>query len=135
MARNTSKAKRPVVKPTQRRSLSQRALKAALARFTRRVTDLVLAYAAAGRLTRKLGRATLQLKDDIDSWRARTGRNDIRATHSTLTSPENGTWTCDNCALIIVSLRRLCFLVGCDEKDHNCSYACIELPRNHNLRR
>lgn len=134
MARATGKTKRRIVKPAQRRSLSGRARKAAVSRFTRRVTGLVLAYAVAGRRTRKLGRAALQLKDDIDSWRARSGQKDIRATQSTLTMPPNGTWTCDECALIMVSRGRLCFLVGCNPQFRNCSYVCIDLPRNHAIR-
>ena len=132
MARNTGKTRRPGVK---RRPLSQRARNAALAQFTRRVTDLVLGYVAAGRSTAKLRRAVLQLKDDINSWRASTGQKDIRATDSALTKPPNGTWTCANCDLVMVSRGRLCFLVGCDPAYRNCSYVCIDLPTNHATRR
>ena len=117
------------------RALSRRARKTVLARLTRRVTDLVLAYVAAGRLTRKLGRAALALKEDIDSARTSLGPRGIRAISSTLTKPPDGTWTCSNCELIMVSRGRLCFLVGCDPRYRNCSYVCVVMPTNHTTRR
>jgi hypothetical protein len=135
MARKTGKTKRPAVKRTQKRSLSQRAVKAALGRFTRRVTDLVLAYAKAGKLKPQLSRAALQLIADIQSWGEGSGHKDIRATDSALTKPPDDSWTCDNCDVIMVSRGRLCFLVGCDPAYRNCSYVCIVLPTNHVSRR
>jgi len=131
MARNAGKTKRPVVKPTQKRSLRSRPLKAELVRFTRRARDLVVAYGAVGRLTPRLRRAALQLKADIDSWGASSGQKRIRAIDSTLTKPPDDSWTCDNCELIMVSRGRLCFLVGCDPAYRNCSYVCLERPTNH----
>src|SRR5262245_55641867 len=59
-----------------RGSLSPRARKLALARFSRRAADLVLGYVAAGRSTPKLSRAVRRLKDDINSWGDRWGRKD-----------------------------------------------------------
>jgi hypothetical protein len=116
------------------RTPSDRAVALALARFKRRAADLVVDYAIAGRSTAKVRRSTLQLKADIDSWGDRTGLTDIRAGHSTLTAPpDDDTWTCANCDIVMVSLKRLCFLVGCDPANKNCSYVCLELPKNHRL--
>lgn len=82
MARKTVRTKRAVVKRRQKGSLSDRALGLALGRFRRRATDLVLDYVATGRLNQRIKRTVLQLKADVDSWNARTGHKDIRATVS-----------------------------------------------------
>src|SRR5262245_44677809 len=111
------------------RRLSQRAHKAAAARFTRRVTDLVLASVAAGRLTRKLEHATLAKKNDIDSARTTLGLRGMRAISSTLTRPPNGTWTCSSGDLIMISRGRLCLLVGCDPQYRKCSSVCFRCRR------
>jgi hypothetical protein len=138
MARKTVKKKRPVVKRGRKGSLSDRAVGLALRRFRRRATDLVLDYVATGRLTPKLKRTVLQLRTDVDSWNARTGHKDIRATesqkkaHMGLTSDDDS-WICRNCQVIMVSRGRLCFLVGCDPAWNQCSYVCLELPRNHRV--
>jgi hypothetical protein len=134
MARTPNKASAKATRQTRKRAPSDRAVTLALTRFKRRAADLVVDYAIAGRSTRKLQRTVRQLKADIDSWGDSTGLTDIRAGYSTLTKPpDDDTWTCDNCDIVIVSLRRLCFLVGCDPAYKNCSYVCLELPKNHRL--
>jgi hypothetical protein len=131
MARPRSKTSRRAAKPVVR-SLSSRARKTALARFTRRTTDLFLGYVAAGRSSPKLIRAVRKLRDDIDSWGDRWGRKDIRTTAALVKQTGDGEWTCKNCGWIMVSMGRLCFLVGCDPEWKNCSYICIELPKDPN---
>lgn len=138
MARKTVSTKRTVVKRRQKGSLSDRALGLALRRFRRRATDLVLDYVATGRLNQRIKRTVLQLKADVDSWNARTGHKDIRATvskkkaHMGLTS-DDPSWTCRYCDVIMISRGRLCFLVGCDPAWSQCSYVCLELPTNHRV--
>lgn len=114
---------------------NRRTAKAGLARLSKRVTDLLLLYVAVGRLTPRLRREAIRLKRDIDTWRAQTGRNDIRATEleparrrrSTRRARPlvNGQAWC-NCPPIEISLGRLCFLTDCDPKIHWCHYTCIE---------
>jgi hypothetical protein len=130
MAHNLGKSPRRAAKPA-RRSLSPLARKTALARFTRRTTDLFLAYVAVGRSTPTLSRAVRKLRDDIDSWRDSYGRKDIRTTAAMVKQTGNGDWTCKNCEWIMVSRGRLCFLVGCDRQSKSCSYICIEPPKNN----
>jgi hypothetical protein len=114
------------------RLLSAQARKTALARFARRTADLFLGYVVAGRSTPKLSRAVRKLKDDIDSWCDLWGRKHIRATATTKTQKGGGSgeWTCKNCEWVMVSLGRLCFLVGCDPEYKECDYVCIDLPRD-----
>jgi hypothetical protein len=128
------KATNKTTGPTRKRGPSDRAVALALARFKRRAADLVVDYAIAGRSTRKLQRSVLALKADIDSWGEKTGLTDIRSRAVTLTAPpDDDTWTCANCDIVMVSLKRLCFLVACDPAYKNCSYVCLELPKNHRL--
>jgi len=115
-----------------KRSLSPRARKTALVRFTRRATDLFLRYVAAGRSTKELSRAVQKLSDDIDSWSDLWGLRDIRTTTKMVKQTGDGGWTCKNCEWIMVSRGRLCFLVGCDPEWKQCSYICIELPKDPN---
>ena len=139
MARTSKRTGRSARRP----AASDRALEAALKRFNRRATRLVVAYVEEGRLTPKLARAAIELERDVEAWRTRNGRDEVRATRSTrrqssaLTRPPDDDWNCWNCDIIIVSLGRLCFLVGCDPAKKNCSYVCLERgPTNHNkLRR
>jgi len=46
----------------------------------------------------------------------------------------DGGGTC-NRAIVIISLGRLCFLVGCDPRYKECDYACLERPTNHKKQR
>lgn len=126
-------ARPPSTKKPVKRSLSPRARKTALVRFTRRATDLFLAYVAAGCSTKELSRDVQKLSDDINSWCDRWGLNDIRATTEMVKQTGDGDWTCKNCEWIMVSLGRICFLVGCDPEWKNCSYICIELPKDPNF--
>jgi hypothetical protein len=126
----------------QQPAASDRALEAARKRFNRRAIRLVVAYAEEGRLTPELGGAAIALEREVEAWRERSGRDEIRATRSTrrqssnLTRPPDGDWTCWNCDFVIVSLGRLCFLVGCDPAAKHCSYVCLERgPTNHTNRR
>jgi hypothetical protein len=120
-----------------RPAASNRALEAALKRFNRRATRLVVAYVEERRLTRKLERAAIELERDVEAWRTRNGRDEIRATRSTRRQSSNlmrppDDWSCSNCDFIMVSRGRLCFLVGCDPAKKNCSYVCLERgPTNH----
>jgi hypothetical protein len=123
----------------RRPSASDRALEAARKRFNRRATRLVVAYVEEGGLTPKLERAAIELERDVEAWRTRTGRDEIRVTRSTrrqssaLTRPPDGDWSCWNCDIIMVSRGRVCFLVGCDPANKNCSYVCLDRgPTNHN---
>jgi len=113
-------------------SLARRKLKIAWGGFTRRVTDLILSYMAVGRLTPELRREVFRLKIDIDTWRARTGRDNIkmhemsirpaaRKPSPSLTKP----WDCGRCDLITFEGWTICFLVGCEPKFQTCYYACI----------
>lgn len=140
MARKTGRTKRRVAKSPRKESRSDRALKAATARFTRRATALVLAYTDAMRLTPKLKRGVAKLKADVDAWRARSGRDEIRVkptktkTYMGIWPEGDDEWTCsNNCALIMISRGRICLLVGCDPAYKNCSYDCIEMPTNHEV--
>lgn len=115
---------------------SDRELEAALARFNHQARRLVLAYMEEDRLTPTLRRDAQKLHDDVNAWRSRTGRDEIRVTRSTVKALERFTapddeWTCSNCEWIMVSRGRLCFLVGCDPAYKNCSYVCMEKPTNH----
>lgn len=103
-----------------------------LARLRRRVAALTVDYVAARRATPKLKASVVRLKQDIDAWRGRTGRRDFRAVATTRKKP-NGIpgWTCDSCSWIMVSLGRICFLVGCDPEWNQCSYICIDLPKDN----
>ena len=101
-----------------------------VARFKRRVADLVLKYVAVGRATPELEKNVMKLKKDIDVWRKRTGRSDLRATRSRLRNTDDDDWSCSECEWIMVSMGRICFLVGCDPAFNNCSYICITLPRD-----
>lgn len=133
MARKAVKRRRAVARRAKKRRVSERAIGLALRRFRRRATELVLDYVGAGRLTAKIKRTVLQLKDDVESWNARTGLKDVRATDARLSRDDDGDWTCRNCDIVMVSRGRLCFLVGCDPAWKQCSYVCLELPRNHRV--
>ena len=126
--------KRPAPKRIQGRALAPSAHRAALARFTRRLSDLVLAYTRTGRATTNLRRSVFRLKNDIDAWRARSGADDVRTTLSTRRATENGSWTCDECALVMISRGRFCYLIACDETAKHCSYVCVDVPTNHERR-
>jgi hypothetical protein len=126
------------------RSAKKRARKAVLAKLAQRITDLLLAYVAVGRLTRRLRHEAFRLKDDVDTWRAQTGNDDIRATQLGPVSRAahtawkamlpNGTGGWCHCPPIMISRGRLCFLVACDEKIRMCSWICFDLPRNGTIR-
>ena len=124
-----------------RPATSDRAVEAALKRFNRRATHLAVAYLEQGMLTQELERAVLKLERDVEDWRERSGRDEIRATRSTRRQssalrPPDDDWTCWNCDFIIARPGRLCFLVGCDPAQKNCSYVCLDQPTNHrSLRR
>jgi hypothetical protein len=136
MRREKAKPKGRQRTSARKSAASDREFKAALARFNGRAVRLVLAYVEEGQFTPKLKRAALQLKDDVDSWRARSGRDEIRVTlatrpeSSSMTAPPDD-WSCRNCDIVMISRGRFCFLVGCDPADRNCSYVCLEVPTNH----
>lgn len=101
-----------------------------MARLIRRVAALTVAYVAARRATPRLKQAAAKLKTDVDAWRGRTGRRDFRAVLTKRKKP-NGIpgWTCASCEWIMVSLGRICFIVGCDPAWNNCSYICFTVPK------
>jgi hypothetical protein len=102
-----------------------------MARLIRRVAALTVAYVAARRATPELKKAVLKLKVDVDAWRDRTGRRDFRAVMTSREKP-NGIpgWTCKSCEWIMVSLGRICFIVGCDPEWNLCSYICFTMPKD-----
>ncbi len=102
-----------------------------MARLIRRVAVLTVAYVSARRATPDLKKAAAKLKVDVDAWRGRTGRRDFRAVMTKRKKP-NGIpgWTCESCQWIMVSLGRICFLVGCDPEWNQCSYICFTMPKD-----
>ena len=140
MTRKLGKTKERAAKLGKKISLSRQTRKAGLAELAQRVTDLVLAYVAVGRLTPGLRRKVVRLRADVDIWRARTGSDDIRATQSAPVRPAgrtsrkammtNGGGGWCHCSPIMISRGRLCFLVDCDASIRWCSYVCFDLPTN-----
>jgi len=128
--RKIGKTSNRAPKSNDRVSLAQRKLKVALGRFARRVSDLILAYIAIGRLTPQLRREVIRLKSDIDNWRARTGNENITTHESSMRanrkiSPAMTKGGCGYCDLIMFEKYRVCFLVDCDPRYRECSYVCI----------
>ena len=109
---------------------SARRSDAAMSRLKRRVGDLVLEYVAVGRATTKLKGATRKLRADINAWRDRTGRDDLRATP--FSRQEGGhEFSCSDCKMITTDIPgRVCVLTGCDPEWNNCSYVCFTVPRD-----
>jgi hypothetical protein len=116
------------------RGTSTRAHQAQLARLKRRTADLLLAYLGARGRPPSLPERARRLKRDIDDWRDRTGDRHIRATATRLndnTDPDD--WSCDSCDWIHIDrFDRLCFFVACDPDYNQCSYICIQLPKDPN---
>lgn len=134
-AKRTSKprAKSAGGKAPARGGAPKRPRDAELNRFTRRVADLMLAYVAAGRATGPLKESVARLKRDIDEWRDRTGRKELRSTVSARRNDNSGDgWTCKRCLWIMPSMGRICFLTGCDPEYNECDYICFTLPRDPN---
>ncbi len=145
MKRKTGKAKRPASKRVTSATANRQTPKAMLLEVAQRASSLVLGYVALGRLTPELRRDVLRLKEDIETWRERTGSDDIRVTERAPTKPTGPTpqkamMTTGGddapfcgCPPIEISLGRLCFLVDCEVHPSPgiirwCSYVCIELP-------
>jgi hypothetical protein len=130
-ARKIGKTSNRAPKPSERVSLARRKLKVALGGFAERVTDLILAYIAVGRLTPQLRREVFRLKSDIDNWRARTGNDNITAHESSIRrairkiSPAMSKGGCGYCDWIMFEKYRVCFLVDCDPRYRECDYVCI----------
>jgi hypothetical protein len=134
MAAAKRRARSAAPRPPKGGAPISRAHRTQLNRLRRRAGELMLAYVGAGEATEKLKAAILKLKTDIDGWREESGRSDIRATKSRMRSnDEPDDWSCDSCEWIMVSMGRLCFLVGCDPDWNNCSYICITLPPDPNF--
>jgi hypothetical protein len=113
-----------------------RSADAGLAQLKQRVADMRVAYTGVGRLTPELRREVMRLKDDVERWQARTGRNEIAAAESrhvrdasagediSLAMRGDGGGGC-NCEIIMFSRGRVCFLVACDPSIRMCSYVCF----------